>query len=354
MDAVKKEAGTIRLAVLGMNQGSKTARDAVVNPEVDLVAVAGRDEQDRVIASELGVPIYDDYTELLKTEQLDAVWISLPNQLHRKATEDAVAAGLKHILLDKPIADSIEDGEQIVKVCQDAGVTLLIGHHRRSSARFQLLRKVIDSGRLGDIVAVQSSFAIQKAKSYFDVQWRVTKGGGPLLINAIHDFDDLNYVIGRKPVKVYATTRNTIRHNEVEDSAQAIVEYEGGVTASYFVSDGTPSPWNYDLQAFENPFLIMQPGENSMHVYGTEGSFGFPNMDLYYYDGDDGWWEQMKKEHFEFEHIDPYVSELQHLVDLCKGRETRPRCSGADGLNTLKVITAIKQSAETGEAVRID
>ena len=343
----------IRLAVLGMNQGSKTARDAVVNPEVDLVAVAGQDEQDREIAQELGVPIYGDYTLLLKQEQLDAVWISLPNQLHRVATEKAVDAGIKFILLDKPIADSIDEGEAIVKLCEKAGVTLLIGHHRRSSARFLLLRRVIESGRLGDIVGIQSSFAIQKAKSYFDVKWRVTEGGGPLLINAIHDFDDLNYVVGCRPVKVYAVTRNTIRHNPVEDSAQAIVEYEGGVTASYFVSDGTPSPWNYDLQAHENPFLVMKPGENSMHVYGTKGSFGFPNMDLYYYDGDDGWWEQMKKEHFEFEHIDPYVSELQHLVDLTLGRESVPRCSGQDGLNTLKVITAIRASAETGEAVRL-
>ncbi len=344
----------IKMAVLGMNQGSKTARDAVANPEVDLVAVAGRDEQDREIAAELGVPIYDDYELLLKQEDLDAVWISLPNQLHRIATENAVAAGIKFILLDKPIADTVEDAEAIIKVCNDAGATLLIGHHRRSSSKYLLLREIIDSGRLGDVVGIQSSFAIAKAHSYFDVEWRVTEGGGPLLINAIHDFDDLNYVTGAHPVKVYATTRNTIRHNPVEDSAQVIVEYDNGVTAGYFISDGTPSPWNYDLAAFENPFLTMAPGENSMHVFGTKGSFGFPNMDLYYYDENDfGWWSPMLHEHFEYEKIDPYVSELAHLVDLVKGRETVPRCSGENGLDTLKVINAIKESAATGEAVRL-
>ncbi len=349
MDAVK-------IAVLGMNQGSKNARDAVANPEVDLVAVAGFDEQDIKIAEELHVPIYSDYTLLLKQEQLDGVIIALPNSLHVEATERALAAGIKTIWLEKPIANTVEEAEHIIAACKEAGATLLIGHHRRSSARFQLLRKVIDSGRLGKIVGVQSSYAIAKAREYFDLEWRTKKGAGPLLINAVHDFDDLNFVTGLRPVKVYASSHNTIRGNEVEDSASAVVEYEGGVTCTYFVSDGTPGPWNYDLQAHENVFLTMSEwAENSMRVFGTKGSFGFPNMDLYYYDDDRfGWWEPMKHEHFTFEHEDPYVLELAHFVDLIKGRETVPRCSGEDGLETLKVVNAISESAETGLPVLID
>ncbi len=346
---------TVRIAVLGMNQGSKNARDAVANPEVDLVAVAGFDDSDVQIARELRVPIYSDYTLLLKQEQLDGVIIALPNALHVEATEKALGAGIKAIWLEKPIANTVEEAEHIIKICKDAGATLLIGHHRRSSARFQLLRKVIDSGRLGKIVGIQSTYAIAKAREYFDLEWRTKKGAGPLLINAVHDFDDLNFVTGLRPVKVYASAHNTIRGNEVEDSASAVVEYEGGVTCTYFVSDGTPSPWNYDLQAEENPFLTMCVGENSMHVFGTKGSFGFPNMDLYYYDDSHyGWWEPMKHEHFTFQHEDPYVLELAHFVDLIKGRETVPRCSGEDGLQTLKVVNAIAESAETGLPVVLE
>ena len=180
------------------------------------------------------------------------------------------------------------------------------------------------------------------------------QGSGPLLINAIHDFDDLNFVTGMKPTKVYAAARNTIRGNEVEDSVSAVVEYEGGVTASYFVSDGTPGPWNYDLAAEENTFFTMCPGENSMRVFGTKGSFGFPNMDLYYQDDDAyGWLQPIKHEHFDVEKNDPMTAELEHFVDLCLGRETTPRCTGDNALDTLKVINAIQKSAEDETPVKL-
>ncbi|MDR4016034.1 MAG: Gfo/Idh/MocA family oxidoreductase, partial [Eggerthellaceae bacterium] len=222
---------TIRLAVLGLNQGSKIARDAKKNPEIELVAVAGFGEHDEQVAKELEVPIFNDYQQLLKEVPLDAVAIALPNSLHVAATERALEAGIKNILLEKPIANTVEEGEHIIEICKEAGATLLIGHHHRSSNRYQLLRQVIESGKLGKIVGIQSNYAIAKPHEYFDVEWHTKKGGGPLLINAIHDFDDLNFVTGMKPAKVYAAARNTIRGNEVEDSVSAVVEYEGGVTA---------------------------------------------------------------------------------------------------------------------------
>lgn len=344
--------GNVRLAVLGLNQGAKIARDAVAHDEVDLVAVAGFGEQAEAVAAELGVERYEDYGLLLKQEDLDAVAIALPNGLHVESVERSLDAGIRNILLEKPIASSIEEAKSIIEMCDAAQATLLVGHHRRSSPRYVFLRELIASGRLGKIVGLQSSFAIAKPFSYFDVEWRVKKGGGPLLINAIHDFDDLNFVTGMKPAKVYAVARNTIRGNEVEDSVSAVVEYEGGVTASYFVSDGTPGPWNYDLAAEENTFFTMCPGENSLRVFGTKGSFGFPNMDLYYYDENAfGWTSPLIHEHFDVERNDPMTAELDHFVDLCRGRETQPRCTGENALDTLKVINAILDSADAGEPV---
>ncbi len=345
--------GAVKFAVLGLNHGSKIARFAKENPEVELAAVAGFGDADIKIANELDVPIFSDYTLLFKQISLDAVYIALPNTLHVEAVERAIDAGVKHILLEKPIANTVEEGKHVIKLCEDAGVTLLIGHHRRSSSKYQFLRDIIDSGRLGKIVAIQSRYCIAKDEDCFDRDWYVTKGvGGPLLINAIHDFDDLNFVIGKSPVKVYAATRNTIRENEAEDSASVLIEYENGVTATYVVCDGTPSPWNYDLAADENELFVMSPGENSMQVFGTKGSFGFPNMDLYYYDDDAfGWTHELKHEHFDVELNIPLKAELEHFIDLCLGRETTPRCSGEEGLRTLKIVNGVFESAETGNAV---
>lgn len=344
----------VRLAVLGLNQGARLANDAKVHPDVDLVAVAGFGEHDATVAKELGVRLYTDYTLLLKQEQLDAVIIALPNNLHMPAVDLSLKMGIRNILLEKPLANTVEEAEHIVKACHDADATLLVGHHRRSSNRFRLLRKVIDSGKLGTIIGIQSSYAIAKPKDYFDVEWRTKKGSGLLLINAIHDFDDLNFVTGMKPVKVYAASRNTIRGNEVEDSVSALVEFAEGATATYFCSDGTPSPWNYDLTALENEHFSMCPGENSLHVFGTKGSFGFPSMDLYYYREDAfGWYSPLVHEHLDVEPNNPITAELEHFIDLCMGRETVPRCTGEDALDTLKVILAIQESADTGQPVMV-
>ena len=75
-------------------------------------------------------------------------------------------------------------------------------------------------------------------------------------------------------------------------------------------------------------------------------------MDLYYYDQDAfGWTHELKHEHFEVELNSPLKAELEYFIDLCKGRETVPRCSGEEGLQTLKIVNGVFESAETGNAV---
>lgn len=346
---------SIRFAVFGLNQGSKIARDAVANPELDLVAVAGFGQQAEDVAAELDVPLFEDYNVLLKEVPLDAVAIALPNRLHVQSTRACLDAGIRNILLEKPIANTVEDAEKIIAMCEEEGATLLIGHHRRSSTKYLFLREFIESGRLGDLVGVQGTYAIAKPHAYYDVEWHTKKGGGPLLINAIHDVDDLNYTTGLTVKRVYAASRNSIRGNEIEDSVSVLYEFAEGPTATYFISDGTPSPWNYDLSACENHFFKWSPGENSLHFFGTKGSLGFPNMDFYSYEeGHFGWGEPLVKEHFELEKNDPMTAELEHFVDLCTGREKTPRCTGEDGLATLKVINAILESAERKQIVDID
>ena len=91
---------TVRFAVLGLNHGSKIARFAKENPEVELAAVAGFGDSDFQIANELGVPLFSDYTLLFKQIPLDAVYIALPNTLHVEAVENAIEADIKNILLE--------------------------------------------------------------------------------------------------------------------------------------------------------------------------------------------------------------------------------------------------------------
>ena len=102
----------IRLAVFGLNQGSKIARDAKASEEFDLVAVAGFGQQAEDVSAELEVPLYADFNDLLKEIPLDAVAIALPNGLHVSSTRACLDAGVKNILLEKPIANTVEEAQE--------------------------------------------------------------------------------------------------------------------------------------------------------------------------------------------------------------------------------------------------
>lgn len=347
----------VKIAVLGLNQGARIARLAKAHPDADLVAVAGFGQQAEDAASELDVPLYQDYKELLAKVPLNAVAIALPNKLHLPATQAAVDAGIKYILLEKPIASTPEDGQRIIDVCKEAGATLLIGHHRRSSNLFLFLKDFLKSGKLGNIIGIQSTFAIAKQKDYWDAEWHRHPGGGPLLVNAVHDVDDLNNVTDMTVSRVYAANRNLLHGFEAEDSVSVLFEFAEGPTATYFIADATPGPWNYDLLAHENEQWACESGENCLHIFGDKGSFGFPNMDFYHYPDDMpehyGWRHPLVKEHYEVERNDPMESEVAHFIDLATGRETVPRCTGEQGLASLKVINAVIESADTGQVVEI-
>ena len=346
----------IKLAVFGLNQGARIARLIKDHDDAELAAVAGFGQQAEDVAAEVNAPLYADYNDLLANVELDGVAIALPNSLHLPATKACIDAGVKFILLEKPIANTPEEGQQIIDMCNEAGVTLLIGHHRRSSNLFLFLKEFLATGRLGKIVSIQSTFAIAKQLDYWDAEWHREPGGAVLLINAIHDIDDLNNVAGMTVKKVYAAKRNFIRGYNAEDSVTVLFEFAEGPTATYFVSDGTPSPFNYDLLAHENEQWSNENYGQSMVIYGTEGCFAFPAMDFFTYADKEhwGWRHPMVQEHFEVERNNPMESEVEHFIDLCAGRETVPRCTGEQALASLKTINAVIESGNTGKVVEID
>lgn len=341
----------VKIAVLGLNQGYKFAKDALNMQDVDLVAVAGNNELAKERAKELNVPLYTDYKKLIEECDLDGVIISLPNDLHRDAVEISARKGI-HVLVEKPIASTIEDGEAIIKACKEHNVKLLVGHHRRFSRKVQKLKEIIASGKLGKIIGVNMLWVLSKDKAYFSEKWRLTKGGGPLLINGIHEIDTLRFVTGLRIKRVYASMNNRIRNIPVEDSAAILLETDEGVTINYYLSDGVPSPWSYDLNVKENPKFHHHEG-NCYKIFGSEGSLSFPDFHLYSYDDEKyGWEYPLIVEKIPVEDNDPMTEELKHFIDVLRGK-AEPAVTGEDALETLKVIKSIKLSSDKGEAVLI-
>lgn len=343
---------TIRIAVLGLNQGYKLAVDAEAMPGIELAAVAGMDALSARRAEAMNKPLYTDYKTLIDEVPLDCACIALPNRLHREAVEYCAAKGI-HVLCEKPIADNLADAQAIIDVCKKNKVKLLVGHHRRSSSKLREIRDIIASGKLGELIAVHFMWVLAKDRPYFNVPWRVAPGGGPLLINSIHDIDDLRFTTGMKIDKVYAAARSNIRRNRVEDSISIVMETKDGPTATYCVSDGIPAPWSYELTARENPNFKFADNHDCYFFMGTKGSLAFPSMRFYTYDEDQyGWYSPLKIEKLKVTDNDPMKAELEHFIDVVRGA-AEPVCTGEDALESLKVIMAIKESAETGNPVWI-
>ncbi|MEW9673014.1 Gfo/Idh/MocA family protein [Ammoniphilus sp. 3BR4] len=341
----------VRIAVLGLNHGYKFAKDALTIPGVELVAVAGDNDLSVERAKELNVPLYKNYKNLINECDLDGVIVTLPNHLHREATEIAARKGI-HVLVEKPIADTVEDGEAMIQVCAEHHVQLMVGHHRRFSSRIKKLKEVIDSGMIGELVGVNMMWVLAKDRPYFQEKWRVSSGGGPLLINGIHDIDNLRYVTGLNIESVYAAARNIIRNHAVEDSASIILETTEGATINYFVSDGVPAPWNYEFNLRENPKYVAYD-ENCYYFFGTKGSISFPSFNVHTYDEEKyGWEHPLVIEKLNVEENDPMTSELLNFVDVLRG-EAEPVVTGKDALETLKVLNAIRESAEKKQKMNI-
>lgn len=344
-----------RLAVLGLHHGFKHASDLRSGEFAELVAVAGNDELSKKRAEQLGVPWRADYGDLLSDfgSQLDGVVVALPNDLHAPAVEMCAELGI-HVLLEKPIAGSLEEGHRIIGARDRSGIKVLLGHHRRFSARMRKARQEIANGRLGELIGATVIWAARKHDSYYEAEWRVTpgQGGGPLLINTIHDVDDIHFLTGDRIEWVFARCSNKVRGFAVEDSSTIAFGTVRGILGTILVTDAGVSPWFYESNAGENP-MFPYNGQNSYFLVGTRGSMALPNLRLYRYPSDKGsWLEPVWEEVLVVQPNDPMTAELLHFIRVIEGQE-EPLVTAEDGLLALQVIEAIRKSDEARAAVRV-
>lgn len=346
-----------RLVVFGLHHGFKHASDVRYGDFAELVAVCGNTELSRQRAAQLGVPIYEDIEGCLKAIEgkVDGAVIALPNDLHWPVVRACAERGI-HVLVEKPIASTVEDAEKICEVGPKYGVKILVGHHRRFSARLKEARREITGGSIGRLVGCSVLWVAKKPEPYFEAEWRVTpeKGGGPLMINTIHDVDDIRFATGDEIEWVFAKASNIVRGLRVEDTVTVSFGLRSGALGTIFVSDGVPSPWFYESNARENLFF-WPTFENSYYFFGTKGSLTFPNLKRYSYPDENavGWEHPLKEETIPVSHkVDPMTEEIVHFCKVIEGLED-PFVTPEDATITLRVIFAIKESIAKGIPVQL-
>ena len=298
----------------------------------DVVESAARD-----LASRLRVPtVCSSLDEILASPDLDAVYLATPVFLHAPQAIDALRAG-KHVLVEKPMALSVAEGEEMVRVAREMGRTLATAYYRRFFPKVERARELIAEGALGQVTMVESVF-----HTWYDPaarapgNWRTRKGqagGGVLWDMGSHRFDLLVGLFGM-PTQVWAACDTQIHGYEVEDTASVYLKMGNGAQCM--------SAWQWNSRTWVDHLAII--GSQGKIVMEPVDS---PNLTLYA--GKD-------RAQVRFDETIPlpdnvHLPMVQDFVDAVLGGRD-PVEAGEEGLKTNRILAAIDQSAASGCVVQ--
>lgn len=282
-----------------------------------------------------GAGCFKSYDEVLASDKVDVVDICVPHDMHVPATIAAAQAG-KHILLEKPIARTLDEADQILEVIKETGMRLFVAecwHFYPSAVK---ARELIDEGAIGTPFLIQ----VNSLQYHTPPGWRAVKermGGGVLIDRGIHFVNYLRLVGGK--VKTVSATLNHEVISEMggEDTATLLIGFENGATGQLTVSWGirTTMPW---------PWLA---------VYGSEGAMYDMGDGFYVYStSDDRYNDNGKPVRLFDTMLEPYTIplEMQHFVDRMRGGQEFA-VTGMDARADLEIVEAAHRSAETGQIV---
>jgi predicted dehydrogenase len=348
-----------RIAVVGAGLIGRAHVAAVqADPRCTLAALVDPSPAAAALAHAAGVPHLQSLEQLLGEArarvQPAGVVLATPNALHVPQALQCIAAGLP-VLVEKPLAPTVAEAEALVRAVHEGSpgqpgpARLLVGHHRAHSAIMDKARQVLQSGALGRLVAVMGSAAFFKPDHYFDDgPWRSQPGGGPILINLIHEVHNLRLLCGEISA-VQAFASNAVRGFAVEDTAAIVLRFANGALGTFLLSDTAACARSWEQTSRENPAYPSHDDEDCYVLTGTHGSLSIPTMRLRTYprSEDRSWWKPFESGRVGLLHADPLQRQMEHFGAVVRG-QAQPLVTAADGLANLRVTEAVVQAAARG------
>ena len=330
----------IRTAVIGVgSMGRNHARVYNELPEAELVAVSDSVEAtSQAAGSQYGVRAYTDYREMLNKEQPEAVSIVVPTALHHEVALAALQAGA-HILVEKPIAATLEEGQSIIETARKLDRRLMVGHIVRFNPAIQMLKQKLQAGDLGRIYQVFCRRAGPFPARIRDV--------GVIIDLAPHDVDVMRFLTGLNPVRLYAEIAQRI-HTDHEDLVFGLLNFPDGITGALEINWLTPTKLREVL------------------VLGERGLYRVDDLtqDLYFYENAQAsgeLWGSLKTlkgvsegsmTRFALQRYEPLKAELQAFLKAASG-QAPVAVSGEDGLAALRLALALVESGQTHQVIQL-
>jgi predicted dehydrogenase len=338
----------VRLALIGFGAIGRRHADAIrKTPGCELVGIAAASERRRQQADAWQVPFFTDYRRMLDETRPDGVIDATPSPL-RLEVAGAVAAHRIDLLVEKPVAETIEAAQQLVAIARDASITLLVGHHRRHNPLIAEARRLVAAGGLGDVKMAAVLWLGQKPDAYYREAWRAQPGGGPLITNLIHDIDTLRFILGDID-RVSAFASAETRGLPFPDMLSIALRFRGGTLGSIALADTVAAPWVFEMTSGEDP-SYPRNGENQLFLAGTRASLALPQMALWRHPDGGGWRTPIEREVLQVAPEVPLERQVAHFCRVVRGEEA-PLVSGEDALMSLAVVTAITEAARVERAI---
>jgi len=342
----------VRIAVAGAGViGLRHIEEIAKSRSSVLAAIVDVSPKASAVADKAGVPLYASLAELFAKHRPDGVILATPNRLHAEQGLECVAAGVV-TLIEKPVAHRLAEGIRLCEAAEKAGVPLLVGHHRIHSPILHKACEVIASGLLGPIIGVIGSAVFYKPDTYFDdAPWRRQPGGGPILINMIHEVGNLRRMVG-EIVAVQAFASNATRGFPVEDTVAVNLRFANGALGTFLLSDTAGSGRSWEQTSQENKSYATYPDEDCYTIIGTSGSLAVPTMRIKYCENkeDRSWWKPFQTRVLPLERLEPLAEQIEHIAAVIR-REAEPLVTVRDGLQNLRVTEAIAEAAASGRTV---
>lgn len=345
---------TFQIAVAGCGSiGREHIKRVQGNPLTTLSAIIDPNEEIKSVAIDNGCEYYPSLEQLFENQAPSGVIIATPNHLHVKNIITCIEAHAA-VLVEKPLADNLTEATQLCDLIETHQAKVLVGHHRAHSPIVEAASKIIKDGLLGELVAVQGSATFYKPDDYFEeAPWRKKQGGGPILINLIHEIGNLRQICGEISA-VQATSSNATRKFEVEDTAAITLIFKNGALGTFILSDTAASARSWEQTSQENLSYSSYPDEDCYVISGTYGSLSIPTMRLKTFTSKENrsWCKEMNCSTVPLTREDPLKLQLQNFCSVISG-EAKPLVSVYDGLQNLKVVDAIQRSIGSGKTIQI-
>lgn len=325
-------ADKVRLGSVGLGWWGSALAEAVEKGGVAEIVTcyarnpAGREE----FAAKHGCRAAGSFEELLADPEVEGVIIATSHQSHRALMEQAAAAG-KHIFVEKPFTNTVEDGVASVAAAREAGVLLQVGHQRRRTAGKRRIKAMLDAGELGDVETVVAHQSLPNGYKMPDEAWRWDPKQSPLgsmTSLGVHKIDTMHYLVG--PIRtVFALTRPG-RSHPIDEATVLAMEFDNGALATLTTSFFTP--------------VI-----NEIGVFGTDAAaFSSGGGERLQVQGRN----DPKPEEVHLNPIDPVVDQLTDFARAIRG-EIPVEVDGEAGLAVIAVLEAAVRSVADGRPVEV-